>query len=101
MIFPEGTRSKTGELKKFKEGAFLIALQQKSDIIPMVIDGSSEALPESGFFFRTKKHIKLQILPKITHEVYKDMNADQISVHVHQIVERELDSMHKSSSKSG
>ncbi|MDR2037365.1 MAG: 1-acyl-sn-glycerol-3-phosphate acyltransferase [Bacteroidales bacterium] len=96
MIFPEGTRSKTGELKRFKEGAFLIALQQKSDIIPMVIDGSSEALPESGFFFRTKKHIKLHILPAIMYESYKDMNADQLSIHTYQIVEKELNSMRES-----
>jgi 1-acyl-sn-glycerol-3-phosphate acyltransferase len=50
MIFPEGTRSRDGELRAFKEGAFLIALRQKADILPIVLDGSYKALPEKGFF---------------------------------------------------
>ena len=34
-IFPEGTRSKTGEIGKAKSGAALIAMQTKADILPV------------------------------------------------------------------
>ncbi len=40
LIFPEGTRSKTGQIQNFKKGAFLLALNGKIPIIPTVISGS-------------------------------------------------------------
>ncbi len=44
MIFPEGTRSKTGEIGKFKKGAFIIALQNQVDILPYAIYGTRQIL---------------------------------------------------------
>ena len=40
-IFPEGTRSRTGELLPFKEGSFKIASKSGCKIIPVAITGSS------------------------------------------------------------
>ncbi len=40
IIFPEGTRSKTGEIGNFKEGAFLLAKEAGVEILPCVIDGT-------------------------------------------------------------
>ena len=40
-IFPEGTRSKTGELGKAKAGVALIAMQTKADILPVSIKYST------------------------------------------------------------
>lgn len=44
LIFPEGTRSKDGELGKVKSGAFVVAMQTQADIIPCYIwyDGGSQ-----------------------------------------------------------
>lgn len=39
-IFPEGTRSKGGDMKNFKKGAFYIARDTGKPIIPITIDGS-------------------------------------------------------------
>jgi len=90
MIFPEGTRSRTGELRTFKEGAFLIAMQQKTDILPIVIDGSYKALPEKGFLPFNKQKIDLHILKPVTYETFKDMSVHQVSEHVHGIIAGEL-----------
>ena len=38
-IFPEGTRSKTGELGRFQPGAAMIAIRTNSDITPVYIAG--------------------------------------------------------------
>ncbi len=90
MIFPEGTRSRNGELRAFKEGAFLIAVQQKTDIVPMVLDGSAKALPEKGIIPRTRQKVYLHILPPVPYETIKDMNVRQVSNHIHGIIAGEL-----------
>jgi 1-acyl-sn-glycerol-3-phosphate acyltransferase len=43
IIFPEGTRSVTGEMSTFKKGAFRIAITNQLDIIPVTIVGSWES----------------------------------------------------------
>ena len=90
MIFPEGTRSRDGELRAFKEGAFLIALQQKTDILPIVLDGSYKALPEKGFFPNRKQNICLHILPPVPYETFKDMGVRKVSEHIRSIIAAEL-----------
>jgi 1-acyl-sn-glycerol-3-phosphate acyltransferase len=40
IIFPEGTRSRTGALQPFKKGAFLMAADASIAIIPVMISGS-------------------------------------------------------------
>ena len=90
MIFPEGTRSRNGELRAFKEGAFLIALQQKTDILPIVLDGSYKALPEKGFFPNRKQKIQLHVLPAIPYESFKHLGVRQLSAHIHEIMATEL-----------
>jgi len=93
MIFPEGTRSRDGKLRAFKEGAFLIALQQKKDILPIVLDGSYRAMPEKGFFPHRKQKIDIHILQPVSYETFKDMNIRQLSDHIHTIISDELNRM--------
>lgn len=45
VIFPEGTRTRTGKLNKFKRGAFLLAMDLKLPIVPITLKGSFERLP--------------------------------------------------------
>jgi 1-acyl-sn-glycerol-3-phosphate acyltransferase len=40
IIFPEGTRSRTGELLPFKKGAFVLALDARVPVVPVAIVGS-------------------------------------------------------------
>ncbi len=44
MIFPEGTRSKTGELRPFKTGAFRLAIEAQVPILPLAVHGTRDAL---------------------------------------------------------
>jgi len=44
MIFPEGTRSKTGELRPFKTGAFRLAIEAQVPILPLAVYGTRYAL---------------------------------------------------------
>lgn len=38
-LFPEGTRSRTGTLKDFKKGTFVLAIETQVDILPVAVDG--------------------------------------------------------------
>lgn len=44
LIFPEGTRSRTGELLPFKKGGFIMALQGQAPVVPVAISGARAAM---------------------------------------------------------
>ncbi len=48
LFFPEGTRSKTGDLGEFKSGAFRLAKMLNVSIIPITISGCSDLLPKGS-----------------------------------------------------
>lgn len=52
IVFPEGTRSRNGEVQPFKKGPFVLALEAKVPIIPVAIEGSGRCLPSDGFRIR-------------------------------------------------
>lgn len=49
FMFPEGTRTRNGELGKFKLGAFYNAVQNHVPIVPVVIRGTFEAMPRGAW----------------------------------------------------
>jgi 1-acyl-sn-glycerol-3-phosphate acyltransferase len=51
LIFPEGTRSKGGELGKFKRGSLLAALKSGAPIVPVAISGSFNILKRGSWIF--------------------------------------------------
>lgn len=50
VIFPEGTRSKTGELLQFKKGSLKLATKSKAPIVPVYIDRASKCYEENKKF---------------------------------------------------
>jgi len=45
LLFPEGTRSRAGRLKRLKSGAAVLAARHDSAIVPIHISGTNEAMP--------------------------------------------------------
>lgn len=66
-IFPEGTRSKDGEIHRFKAGAFVLAQEAGAEILPIVLDGTT-TLVKKNRLFNWKNTIRLRILPPVTAE---------------------------------
>jgi 1-acyl-sn-glycerol-3-phosphate acyltransferase len=54
LIFPEGTRSLTGELQPFQTGVGFLAIKLKVPIVPVSISGTFEALPKGKLMPRRR-----------------------------------------------
>jgi 1-acyl-sn-glycerol-3-phosphate acyltransferase len=48
IIFPEGTRSETGEMRPFKSGGFHLALEAQVPILPVTVSGSRRLAPKGS-----------------------------------------------------
>ncbi len=65
-IYPEGTRNRTDEpLKKFYDGAFKLAAETNTAIIPAVIFNTKKALPVNKPFFFIPHRLHMHFLPPI------------------------------------
>ena len=75
-MFPEGTRSKTGELGEFKRGAAVIALRADVPIVPIKIEGNyklfSKMILKIGNPVSVTKENQKTIMDKL-HEIIKAM----------------------------
>lgn len=79
MIFPEGTRSRSGALQPFKTGAFDLALTTRLPILPVVFEGTALALPRRGFVLRGRHRITMTVLEPILPATYADLDAAQLA----------------------
>jgi len=61
LIFPEGTRSQTGEMQSFKRGAFNLAREAGVPIIPVAIIGAHQILPRDKWLPNWGYHAELRI----------------------------------------
>ena len=68
-MFPEGTRSLDGEIHNFKPGAFKLAQDEKIDILPIVINGTGQAIPKKGW--------QLEKVTKLLISIGKPVSASQ------------------------
>lgn len=90
MIFPEGTRSADGHLKAFKHGAFTLAQRARVPILPIVVEGTFDALPKHGFVLRGNHRIRVRVLPEIPVTQVVDRSLDALVQDVHARFAREL-----------
>lgn len=65
MFFPEGTRSRTGRVLRFTNGAFRLAIEEQVPVLPLVVEGTHDALPKHDWRFRAFSEIRLRVLSPV------------------------------------
>jgi len=78
-IYPEGTRSETGEMRAFKSGAFALAKRTQSPILPIAIIGSKDALPKNSYTIRGWHKIEIAVLDEIPLETIEKLEAKDLA----------------------
>jgi 1-acyl-sn-glycerol-3-phosphate acyltransferase len=66
LLFPEGTRSDTGEVKAFKDGAFKLAIKMQVPIIPLALTGTARTLPKHGFVLEKSCHCHVSVMEPLS-----------------------------------
>jgi 1-acyl-sn-glycerol-3-phosphate acyltransferase len=89
FVFPEGTRSRTGELLPFRKGAFVMALRAGVPIVPIAITGARDAMKKGSPIIRPAT-VRLRLGPPIETRVFGEDRRDDLVHSVRAEVERLL-----------
>jgi 1-acyl-sn-glycerol-3-phosphate acyltransferase len=85
MMFPEGTRSPDGKLRAFKHGAFTLAQGSGCPILPILVEGTAEALPKRGFVLQGRHAIRIRVLDEIPHAKLLGRPVEEVTAEVWQL----------------
>ena len=66
VVFPEGSRTPDGKLKRFKRGAYILATEYNLPVVPITIDGAYDVMP---------RHALLPHWGKITLTIHPALEA--------------------------
>lgn len=92
MLFPEGTRTRDGELQPFKTGAFRLALETRSPVLPVAIKGTYSAINRNSLLIHKNHNIRLVVLDPVPYEEIADLDPKEIAAKIHDLIADELTS---------
>ncbi len=78
LLFAEGTRSRTGEMGKFRRGAARLALAAGVDILPVVIHGTRDVNPPGSLVIYPGE-VTVRILPPVSMEGVTSQNVREVT----------------------
>jgi 1-acyl-sn-glycerol-3-phosphate acyltransferase len=90
MLFPEGTRTRDGIIQPFKTGAFRLALDTKSPILPVAIIGTYHAINKNSLLIHKNYNIRLVVLDPIPYEKIAHLDPKEIATMVHDLIREEI-----------
>jgi len=89
LIFPEGTRTRTGAMRPFKPGGFLIAREARRPVLPVIISGTFDAMPPNSLLLRKRIHAIVKILEPVNVTARTDEEIDALIADVRERMIRE------------
>lgn len=85
VIFPEGARTKTGKMERFKRGAFVIAKEMNLEIVPLTVNGPFNLMKMGTYFFNPCK-LELIVHEPISTANLTDENMPEFINHCREVV---------------
>lgn len=85
ISFPEGTRSKTGEIGLFKKGTFSLAQTCQVDVVPIYIQGT-RPLNKPGTIWMRPSKVKIVIGERLEYDDFKNHSPENFATHTQNIV---------------
>jgi 1-acyl-sn-glycerol-3-phosphate acyltransferase len=95
IAFPEGTRSRTGDLGKFHSGAFALALRTGVPLVPITVDGSYRVIVPKTLQVNPGVTIRIKIDQPIDLSSYAKGEKHRLMEDVFQIMARNLDGLRR------
>jgi len=93
VFFPEGTRSRDGEIQPFNDGPFQLAIRERLPVLPLVVDGSGAALPRSSWIFGPIQDIHLHVMPPVAVDGWNVKQSSELKDRVRDSMIAELQRM--------
>jgi len=90
IIFPEGTRSRDGNLLPFKKGPFVAAIHLGVPIVPVVCKGTIEVMPKGGYLSIVPGEVEIVVLPPIATAGMSYDDRDRLRQQVREQITAEL-----------
>lgn len=88
LVFPEGTRTRTGDVLPFKKGAFTLAQKYNFRVLPIVHSGGYEAMPRGSWKFNFNKRFVISVLDPVAPS--KHETAEALKKEIHRQITAEL-----------
>jgi 1-acyl-sn-glycerol-3-phosphate acyltransferase len=64
LFFPEGTRSDTGQISRFRKGAFELAARAQAEVLPILMCETRTCIPKTGFWVGDHRFV-VSVMPRI------------------------------------
>jgi len=90
FFFPEGTRSRTGQLGAFKNGAFKLSLETGIPVVPIAIQGTAAILSRGRWMVRYRSHVRITVLRPLHPERYAQADVDQFREDTRRVIQATL-----------
>ena len=90
VIFPEGARTETGKMARFKRGAYQLAIDMKLPIVPMTINGAYDVLKIGSANMKIGRKMELIIHKPIVTESLTDADISKLIEETREVIHRDL-----------
>jgi 1-acyl-sn-glycerol-3-phosphate acyltransferase len=88
VVFPEGTRSRDGQLREFKKGAFVLAIQAGLPVVPVICRGTRRLMPRGSRLTVVPGPVEIVVEEPIPTAGLGYDDRDALAARVRAVIER-------------